>query len=138
MQDFKNLKVWRKAHALLLELYRALESFPKDELYGLTRQIKEAALSVEANLAEGTGKGGDHEFKRFVSISLGSACELESHLIAARDLKFLSAPDFERLNAMGQEVRRMLVALIRRLSMTAKRPYRRPLPAGGSGLEARS
>jgi len=136
MQDFKNLKVWHKAHALLLELYRAVDSFPKEELYGLARQIKDAALSVEANLAEGTGKSGDQEFKRFVSISLGSVCELESHLIAARDLRFLTAPAFERLNLMCQEVRRMLVALIRRLSASAKRPPRRRIQAGGSELEA--
>jgi four helix bundle protein len=138
MQDFKNLKVWQKSHVLLLEVYRAVESFPKEELFGLSRQLKEAALSIEANLAEGTGKSGDVDFKRFVSISLGSACELESHMIAARDLKFLASPAFERLNSMCQEVRRMLVALVRRLSASTKRPPRRPPQAGSSGLEARS
>jgi four helix bundle protein len=129
MQDFKNLKAWQKSHALLVDIYRAVDSFPREECYGLARQLKEAAVSVEANLAEGCGRSGDHEFRRFVSISLGSACEIESHLIAARDLKFLPTPAFERVHSMCQEVRRMLVSLFRRLSASKKRPSRRPPPA---------
>jgi len=137
MQDFKKLIVWQKSHALLIEIYRVVESFPKEELFGLSKQLKDAALSVEANLAEGSAKPGDLEFNRYVSISLGSACETESHLITARDLKFMSSPEYERLNSSCQEVRRMLVSLHRRLSGSAKRPRRRAPPAGSSGLEAR-
>jgi len=138
MQDFKKLIVWQKSHALLLDLYRAVEAFPKDELYGLSRQLKDAALSIGANLAEGSGKSGETDFKRFVTISLGSACEVESHLIAARDLKFLPASDFDRLHSLCQEVRRMLVALVRRLSVSTRRPPRRSPRAGSPEPETRS
>jgi four helix bundle protein len=104
----------------------------------LNRQLKDAALSVEANLAEGSGKPGDHEFKRYVSISLGSTCEIESHLIAARDLKFVPSAEFERLNSLCQEVRRMLMALVRRLSVSTKRPPRPSRRSGCSTLDTRS
>lgn len=137
MQDFKKLIVGQRAHALLIDVYRVVESFPKEELFGISRQIKDAALSVEANIAEGSAKPGDLEFKRFISISLGSACEVESHLLAARDLKFMSLSEFERLNSLCQEVRRMLVSLHRRLSASTRRRPRRPPPAGSSGLEGR-
>src|SRR6185503_17321077 len=110
----------------------------REELYSLNQQLKEAARSVGANLAEGSGKPGDYEFKRYVTISLGSACEMECHLIAARDLKFLPPADFERLNSLCQEVRRMLVALIRRLSVSTRRPARRPGRSGSSELDTRS
>ncbi len=138
MQDFKKLIVWQKSHVLMLEIYKAVEGFPNDELFGLTRQLKDAAQSIPANLAEGSGKFGDREFKRFVDIALGSACEVESRLIAARDLKFLAPAVFERLNSLCQEVRRMLVSLYRRLSASTRRPSRRRPRAGGSGLDTRN
>ncbi|HTF56513.1 MAG TPA: four helix bundle protein [Planctomycetota bacterium] len=138
MQDFKKLRVWQMSHALMLDIYRAADSFPREELYGLNRQLKDAAISVEANLAEGSCKPGDHEFRRFVSISLGSACEVESHLIAARDLKFLPAQEFERLNTACQNVRRMLVGLLRRLSAPTERPPRRRPRSRRPRLETRT
>ena len=132
MQDFKNLKVWRKSHALTLEVYRAVQGFPQEERFGLARQLKGAAVSVESNLAEGSARSGDSDFRRFAWMSLGSVCEVECQLIISRDLSFLPAAGFERLHSACQEVRRMLVALIRRLAVTtsptSRRRSRRKLP----------
>jgi four helix bundle protein len=77
MEDFKNLKVWRKAHELTLAVYQRTRTFPKDEIYGLTSQIRRASASIGANIAEGCGRRSDPELKRFVQIARGSANELE-------------------------------------------------------------
>jgi four helix bundle protein len=97
MQDFRNLKVWQRAHALTLDIYRATEAFPQREIYGLTSQIRRAGASMGANIAEGCGRGGDAELRRFLLIAMGSASELEYHLLLARDLGVLSEDDHERL-----------------------------------------
>jgi len=83
MQNFRNLKVWAKAHKVTLAAYKATETFPKTEQYGLTAQIRRSAASVCANIAEGCGRGGRIEFARFLQIAFGSASELEYHLILA-------------------------------------------------------
>jgi four helix bundle protein len=89
MKDFHALKVWRKAHQLTLAVYRITATFPRTEQYGLTSQLRRACSSVAANLAEGCGRDGDAEFARFCSIAMGSASELEYHLLQAKDLKLL-------------------------------------------------
>ena len=114
MQGFRRLNVWEKAHELTLEVYRATARFPKEELYALTSQLKRAASSVAANIAEGCGRGSDAEFGRFLLISMGSASELEYHLLLARDLKFLSEEDYRSLNERATEVKRMLASLIQK------------------------
>jgi|SRR6266850_593773 len=116
MQDFKNLKVWKKSHALTLDIYRSTLAFPTEEKYGLVAQLRKAAVSIESNLAEGTARSGDSEFRRFAYMALGSACEIECQLILARDLGQLPGPVFERLNFAGHEVRKMLWALIQCLT----------------------
>ncbi|HTF56016.1 MAG TPA: four helix bundle protein [Planctomycetota bacterium] len=126
MQDFKKLKFWQKSHALLLDVYAVAAGFPKEEMYGINRQLKDAALSVETNIAEGSGKASSQEFKRFVSISMGSTCEVESLLIAARDLKFLPSAAFDRVSSLCTEVRRMLYSFHRALSVSSSRPPPRP------------
>jgi four helix bundle protein len=117
MRDFKNLDVWRKSHQLTLQVYRATENFPRSELFGLTSQIRRAASSIEANLAEGCGRS-QAEFARFVQIAVGSNCELECHLLLARDLSLLADGDHRRFIAGIEEVRRMLNALLKRLRTT--------------------
>ena len=87
MKDFRELQVWRKAHELTLAVYQITASFPREELYGLTAQLRRAGSSIAANLAEGCGRNGDAELARFCSIAMGSASELEYHLLLARDLK---------------------------------------------------
>jgi len=115
MRNFKDLKVWGKAHALTLAVYRATRCFPKDELYGLTSQIRRAASSIGANIAEGCGRPGTPEFARFLHIAMGSASELEYHLLLARDLELLQAPDYLRLETDVCEVKRMLVSFAQKL-----------------------
>ena len=115
MQDFRNLKVWQKAHQLTLAIYRATERFPKEELYGLTSQMRRAATSVPTNLAEGCCRQGDTEFGRFAQISLASSSEFEYQLLLARDLGLLAEPDHEKLAGMLEEVKRMLIALVQTL-----------------------
>ena len=113
MQSFRNLKVWEKAHALTLEIYRASMSFPKEELFGLTSQMRRASASVGANIAEGSCRKGDGEFGRFLHIAIGSASEVEYHLLLARDLKILRTQDYDRLSVEVVEIKRMLASLIR-------------------------
>ena len=93
MQSFRKLKVWEKAHAVTLDIYHASRSFPKDELYGLTSQMRRASASIGANIAEGPCGKGDCEFGRFLQIAMGSSSELEYHLLLARDLKLLQLLD---------------------------------------------
>lgn len=115
MQDFRELKVWHKAHAVTLAVYRATEAFPRAERYGLTSQMRRASASIAANIAEGCGRGSDADFARFVHMALGSASELEYFAVLARDLTFLAGPDHDGMVAAVQEVKRMLTALIARL-----------------------
>ena len=89
MKDFRNLKVWEKAHQLALALYPITASFPRQEAYGLASQIRRAASSIPSNIAEGCGREGDPELARFCIIARGSATELEYQLLLARDLKLI-------------------------------------------------
>jgi len=115
LKDYKQLVVWRKAHLLTLAVYKASANFPKDELYGLTSQIRRAASSIPANLAEGCGRDGDAELARFSVIAMGSASELEYHLLLAHDLNYLDDATYDSLNNDLNEVRRMLNVFIQRL-----------------------
>ena len=115
MQDFRKLKVWEKAHHLTLAVYKATKAFPKEELYGLTSQIRRSCVSIPANIAEGCGRRGDAEFARFLQIAMGSASELEYHLLLARDLNFLNISDHEQLASDLTEVKRMLTSFTQKL-----------------------
>src|SRR5262249_39798967 len=115
MKDFRDIKVWLKGHELTLQLYKETQRFPKDELYGLTSQIRRASSSIQANIAEGCGRGTDSELRQFLQIAMGSASELEYHLLLARDLGYLEATKYESLNNQVTEVKRMLTAFIQKL-----------------------
>lgn len=115
MKNFKNLKVWQKAHNLTLAVYKATQNFPKEELYGLTSQIRRSSSSIPANIAEGCGRGGDADFARFIQIAIGSASELEYHLLLAHDLKLLNTHLQDHLSSDVMEVKRMLTSLIKKL-----------------------
>ncbi len=93
MQEFRNLKVWEKAHALTLDVYKASRSFPREEMYGLTSQMRRASVSIGANIAEGACRRGDVDFARFLQMAAGSASEVEYHLLLARDLNLLEASE---------------------------------------------
>jgi four helix bundle protein len=115
MGDYQELMVWRKAHGLTLAVYQATNPFPREELYGLTSQLRRAAASIPANLAEGCGRNGDTEFARFCAIALGSANELEYHLLLAHDLKLLKTALYKDLASRTTELKRMLASLRRSL-----------------------
>jgi four helix bundle protein len=123
MQDFRKLKVWKQSHALTLNVYSLTRVFPKEELFGLTRQMRRSSSSIPTNLAEGCGRAGDIDFARFVQISMGSACELEYQLELSRDLGFLRPDKCSSVMAQTQEVKRMLAGLLATLR-TEKRQLR--------------
>jgi four helix bundle protein len=112
MTDFKELKVWRKAHELTLDIYGITARFPKDEMYGLTSQMRRSAASVGANIAEGCGRRSDGEMCRFLQIARGSASEVEYHLLLARDLHLLEDVGFRKLIHQADEIQRMLTGLM--------------------------
>jgi four helix bundle protein len=112
MKDFRNLKVWERAHEITLTVYRCTRDFPREETYGLVSQLRRCSSSVAANLAEGCGRSGNVEFGRFLAIAMGSASELEYHLLLAHDLGYLTTEAFDELNVQVVDMRRMLNGLI--------------------------
>ena len=116
MKDFHDLQVWQKVHALVLAVYRLTASFPRHELYGLTAQLRRSSSSVAANLAEGCGRNGDAELARYCSIAMGSASELEYHLLLARDLNLVNTADSAALAKQTSEVKRMLTGFQQKLT----------------------
>jgi four helix bundle protein len=112
MRNYRDLQVWNKAHALTLELYRISQRFPREEIYGITSQLRRAAVSIGANLAEGCGRRTSTELARFVRIALGSASELDYHLLLSRDLGFMAVDEFTRALSTLTEVRKMLTSFL--------------------------
>lgn len=115
MKDFRTLKVWEKAHAIVLGVYDVTAKFPPDERFSLTSQMRRSAQSIPTNLAEGCGAGSDLDFARFAQISMRSSCELEYQFILARDLGYLPAATYAEFDKKVVEVKRMLTALMQRL-----------------------
>jgi len=115
VRDFRELKVWEKGHRLALRVYEATGKFPKQETYGLAAQLRRCSASIPANIAEGCGRSGDAELGRFMLISMGSASELEYHLLLARDLGYLDSQRHRDLTRRTQEVKRMLSTFINKL-----------------------
>jgi four helix bundle protein len=134
MQDFKNLDVWRRGHELTVQVYQATAGAGDRRFPGLFAQMRRAAASIPANIAEGCGHQSQAEFARFLQHAIASATELEYHLILARDLELLPLASFAKLDARTTQARQMLFGLMRRV-----RAQRKPLPsmrkpqrAGGS------
>ena len=116
MRDFRELKVWEKAHRLALSVYRVTAAFPTEEKYALTHQIRRAATSIPTNIAEGCGRGGEKELARFLQIAMGSASELEYHLLLCKDLGLLDTSLHHDLDKQTTEVKRMLTSFIKKLT----------------------
>jgi four helix bundle protein len=116
MKDFRQLEVWTHAHQLTLALYASTRRFPKEELYGLTSQIRRCSASIAANIAEGCGRRGNAEFHRFLQMASGSASELDYHRLLARDLSLFPEADYQKLTGLLTRVRRMLTSLIRKVA----------------------
>ncbi|HEX6961166.1 MAG TPA: four helix bundle protein [Lacipirellula sp.] len=115
MQDFRNIKVWEKGHAFTLEVYKRTQTFPADERFGLTSQLRRSSSSIPSNLAEGCARAGDVEFARFANIALGSTSEADCQLLLARDLGYLDSAAYGQLFNQVTEVKRMLNAFERSL-----------------------
>jgi four helix bundle protein len=112
VRNYRDLEVWKLSHKLTLELYVASRKFPKDEMFGLTTQLRRATISIGANLAEGRGRRTSPEFARFTRIAMGSASELDYHLMLCRDFEFVSKEFYERNSKELIRVRKMLSALL--------------------------
>jgi four helix bundle protein len=116
MRDFKELKVWQKAHRFVLDVYRHSRAFPSDERFGLTAHLRKSASSVPSNIAEGCGREGERELARLLSIAAGSASEAEYQLLLARDLGYLQPDAHRQLDDQVNEVKRMLNSFLQKLS----------------------
>jgi len=115
------MQVWRKAHDLAIKVYKATNPFPREEVYGLTSQIRRAAASVPTNIAEGCGRNTDNELARFMEIASGSASELDYLLLLAMDIGLLAKDSHGQLLAELTEIRKMLTTFIRTVRKTANR-----------------
>jgi four helix bundle protein len=112
MGDFRNLRVWQRAHEVTLEVYAETRGFPKEERYRLTNQLRRAAASVPANIAEGCGRNGDAELARFLTIAKGSASELDYLLLLAHDLGYLKTSRYEQFADEVHAISRMLANFV--------------------------
>ena len=115
MQNYKELIVWQKSHALALEIYKSVSGFPKDEIYNLVSQIKRCSTSIPANIAEGAGRFTQKDFASYLQNALGSAHETECFLIISKDLNFINTTTFELLSSQVNEIKAMLITLIKRV-----------------------
>jgi four helix bundle protein len=131
VKDYKELDVWNKSVALTTELYRLTATFPDTERYGLTSQIRRAATSIAANIAEGWGRGSRREYTQFLTIARGSLLELETHLIVAGNLGFVKPNELEAVTTHLQDIGKMLNRLIAVLRMPKMR-------AAGSNPESQA
>jgi four helix bundle protein len=111
MRDFKKYDVWQSSHKIVLDIYQITSTFPKEELFGLTSQIRRSIVSIPNNIAEGCGRNSDKEFAQFLNIALGSLSESEYLLFLAKDLKYITSEDFERINEELNTVKRRLYQL---------------------------
>ena len=115
MLNFQKLLIWQKAHALTLEVYNLTAQFPKEEIFGLVSQMRRSSSSVPTNIAEGSGRATKPDFKRFLTIAIGSVSELEYQFILSKDLRFISTEQFENLTAKAIELRKMMIAYATKL-----------------------
>lgn len=115
LKNYKELKVWQKAYQLCLEIYRITKRFPKEERYGLTSQVRRAAVSVPSNIAEGYGRKTTPEYIQALYVAYGSNCELETQILLSGDLDYIKVEDIKKIQKDIEEVERMLKALIKSL-----------------------
>ena len=114
-RNFRDLIAWRKAMDLVVDCYRLTKGFPKEEIYGLTNQLRRAAISIPSNIAEGEGRGGKVEFSRFLHIAHGSLRELETQLTIASRLEYITTSDLQIITGLTSEVGRLINGLLRSL-----------------------
>jgi len=115
MKDFRDLTVWEKSHYLTLKIYKTTSKFPREEIYGLTSQMRRSCSSIPANIAEGCGRSRDTELARFLEIAIGSTSELEYQLLLSHELELINDSDFKSLAAETVEVKKMLISFFKKL-----------------------
>jgi four helix bundle protein len=108
MRDFTKLEVWKRSHALTLSIYQITKLYPKDELFGLTSQMRRSSSSIPTNIAEGCGRNSNAQLKQFLAIAAGSSSELEYQLILSKDLQYISEATFSTLREEIVQVRKMI------------------------------
>ena len=118
MRDFNSLAIWQLSHALTLKIYKVSHGFPKQEIYGLTSQIRRSSSSIPTNIAEGCGRSSNIEMRRFLVISSGSASELNYQLILAKDLHYISEPVYKELCDQLLNIRKMISAFIKNIPIS--------------------
>ena len=111
MNNFKKLIVWQKAREFVKDIYLVTRKFPKEELFGLTSQIRRATVSIALNIVEGSGRGTDKDFAHFLDVSFGSALEVEAQIILSLDLEFITDEEYDILNLKIQEIQKMIKKL---------------------------
>lgn len=112
MRDYKKYDIWKLSHSLSLEIYKITEHFPKEEVFGLTSQIRRASSSIGINIVEGCGRGSDEDFKRFLRNASGSAFEVEYILLLSKDLNYISEEKFIELTPKAEELKMKISKLI--------------------------
>ncbi len=120
MKDYKKFIVWQKSHQLVLDIYKHTSSFPKEEIYGLTSQIRRSASSIPTNIAEGSGRKTDGDFSRFLTISAGSASELSYQVLLSYELGYITVENYTTLDNNLTEIMKMLNSFITITSKKAK------------------
>lgn len=116
MRDFRKYEVWKDSHNLVLKIFKITKSFPKEENYGITSQIRRSSQSIPTNIAEGCGRMSDIDFKRFLYTSLGSVFELDYQIELCKDVKYINHDQYVILQEDIIKIRRKLIALIKKLS----------------------
>ena len=116
MNRFKNLQIWKRAVALATEIYKITSTFPDEEKYGLTSQLRRCAVSISSNIAEGAGRNTDKDFRHFLSMAYGSLCELETQIIIATNLGFISKAKSNEVRSELDELQKMLYSFSAKLN----------------------
>lgn len=116
MRDFKKFEVWQLSHQLTLKIYTSTKNFPKEEMFGLTSQIRRSFASIGYNISEGSGRSSDKEFANFINIALGSSNEAENQLILAKDLEYIHENEYQNLSEELILLKKKLVTLWNRLN----------------------
>ena len=125
MRDYKKYDIWKLSHLLTLEVYKITESFPKEEIFGLTSQIRRASSSIGINIVEGCGRGSDEDFKRFLRNASGSAFEVEYILLLSKDLNYISEEKFIELTPKAEELKIKISKLILKIEEDIKKKKNR-------------
>lgn len=115
VQSYKDLKIWQRAVELSLAVYRLTRTFPQEELYGLSNQLRRASVSIASNIAEGYGRGSRGEYRQFLAIARGSNLELQTQLVIAKELRFVAAASIETAEKLSEEVGKMLTTMLKKL-----------------------